>query len=121
MSNKGEYDTLDYDTIKYLIKKRDDLLDDFNDLVKMNDEPSMKKAEYVLIHIKKFNNLVKISEDALIIYKITKKEILRKQFLLQWHLAMNREAIKGLNLPEFELLSEELEEELKQKIDIKWI
>ena len=55
------------DSINYLIDKRNDLIENLNDVLKVNDSISEKKSLELLQEIFKINSQIKLEEDTLVL------------------------------------------------------
>ena len=55
------------DSINYLIDKRNDLIENLNDVLKVNDSVSEKKSLELLQEIFKINSQIKLEEDTLVL------------------------------------------------------
>ena len=55
------------DSINYVIDKRNDLIENLNDVLKVNDSVSEKKSLELLQEIFKINSQIKLEEDALVL------------------------------------------------------
>ena len=55
------------DSINYVIDKRNDLIENLNDVLKVNDSVSEKKSLELLQEIFKINSQIKLEEDTLVL------------------------------------------------------
>lgn len=56
-----------FENIEKLVSKRNDLIEELNDVLNINDDTTKAKSEYLLKDIYNFNAKIKLSEDKLII------------------------------------------------------
>lgn len=55
------------ESIKYMVEKRDDMIQQLNDILKRNDSVSLEKSQELLQSIFQINSNIKLLEDAIVI------------------------------------------------------
>jgi len=58
------------ESINYLIKQRNDLVENLNDVLNINDLTTEKKSLEILQNIFKINSQIKLEEDTLIVKRV---------------------------------------------------